>query len=85
MLGMISSIKSATKQTDHLQVEGQGAPIDYIWYLLVDNQERQTLSDQLRTSINLAPSPVTKFYKGTGIRNNFSSTKVTVSELHEQS
>lgn len=84
MMGMISSYKSATKNINHLQVEGQGATLDYVWTLLVDDSERQTLSDELRESLNLSPSPVTKFYKGTGITNNYSTTKMTVSELNEQ-
>jgi LCP family protein required for cell wall assembly len=83
MIAIASSYKSAAKKINNMEIEGQGATINHTWYLLVDNQERQTLSDQLRASLNLAPSPVTKFYKGTGIRNNFSTTRMTVSELHE--
>jgi LCP family protein required for cell wall assembly len=84
MISILTSYKSAAKKMDNLEVEGQGATIGYTWYLLVDNQERQTLSDELRATLNLPPSPVTRFYKGTGIRNNFSTTRMTVRQLHEQ-
>ncbi|MCM2534518.1 LCP family protein [Neobacillus pocheonensis] len=84
MINIASSYKPAAKKIDTMQIQGQGATIHNTWYLLVDNQERQTLSDEIRASLNLAPSPVTKFYKGTGTRNSFSTTKMTVSELHEQ-
>ncbi|WML51090.1 LCP family protein [Neobacillus sp. PS3-12] len=84
MISLAKSYKPATKNIENVsQVEGQGATIGYSWYLLVGDQERQTLSDELCASLNLAPSPVTKFYKGTGIINNFSTTRMTVSELHE--
>jgi LCP family protein required for cell wall assembly len=85
MIAMATSYKTAAKKVENLPaVGGQGATINYTWYLLVADQERQKLSDEIRASLNLAPSPVTKFYKGTGIINNFSTTKMTVRELHEQ-
>ncbi|MDP4104205.1 MAG: hypothetical protein Q8935_04570 [Bacillota bacterium] len=84
MLKIVTSYKPAAEKIENVpQVEGLGATIGQTWYLLVADQERQTLSDELRASLNLAPSPVTKFYKGTGIINNFSTTRMTISELHE--
>jgi LCP family protein required for cell wall assembly len=84
MLKIVTSYKPAAKKIENVpQVEGLGATIGHTWYLLVADQERQTLSDELRASLNLAPSPVTKFYKGTGIINNFNTARMTVSELHE--
>jgi LCP family protein required for cell wall assembly len=84
MVLMAKSYKPATAKVENVpEVEGQGATINHTWYLLVADQERQTLSDELRATLNLAPSPVTKFYKGTGIIDNFSTVKMTVRELHE--
>jgi LCP family protein required for cell wall assembly len=85
MISIASSYKPSAKNIENMpEVEGQGATISNTWYLLVADNERQTLSNEIRASLSLAPSPVTKFYKGTGIINNFSTTKMTVRELHEQ-
>lgn len=84
MIKLATSYKPAAAKIENVpEVEGRGATIGHTWYLLVADQERQTLSDELRASLNLTPSTITKFYKGTGIIDNFSTTKMTVSELHE--
>lgn len=85
MVTVLTTYKSAANKISNLpEVEGQGATVNSTWYLLVADQERQSLSDQLRASLNLASSPVTQFYTGTGIINNFSQTPMTVSQLNEQ-
>lgn len=65
MLGIQSSYKPAAKTIDKLEIKGAGETINKIWYLSVGNQERQTLSDEMRQSLGLATDPVAKIYSST--------------------
>jgi hypothetical protein len=39
-------------------MKGDNKILNGIWYFLVDDQERQDISDQMRESLGLAPIPV---------------------------
>jgi LCP family protein required for cell wall assembly len=54
IIGMQSSYKSAAKTIDKLEIEGEGQIIDRIWYFIVKDETRQTLSDELRAQLGLS-------------------------------
>nr|WP_263324818.1 LCP family protein [Neobacillus sp. Marseille-Q6967] len=53
MIGMQSTYKPATETIDKLEIEGEGDTIDNVWYYIVSDETRQTLSDELRTLLEL--------------------------------
>jgi LCP family protein required for cell wall assembly len=79
MIGIQSSYKPAAETIDKLEIKGEGKTINKIWYLTVDDQERQTLSDEMRQSIGLASEPVSKFYSGSETNSNNRSNSTTTS------
>jgi LCP family protein required for cell wall assembly len=60
IIGIQSSYKTAAKNMESLQVAGTGVTINEIWYYQVEDQERQSLSDQMRESLGLQTEPVPK-------------------------
>lgn len=60
MIGIQSSYKAAAKNMQSLQVAGNGVTINQIWYYQVDDQERQSLSNQMRESLGLQTETVPK-------------------------
>lgn len=53
MIGMQSTYKPATETIDKLEMEGEGNTINNVWYYIVSDETRQTLSDELRTLLEL--------------------------------
>jgi polyisoprenyl-teichoic acid--peptidoglycan teichoic acid transferase len=60
IIGIQSSYKAAAKNMESLQVAGNGVTLDDIWYYQVDDQVRQSLSDEMRQSLGLQTEPVPK-------------------------
>ncbi|EKN71344.1 membrane-bound protein transcriptional regulator LytR [Neobacillus bataviensis LMG 21833] len=53
MVGIQSSYKPAVETVDKLEIEGEGQMINRIWYFIVDDDTRQSLSDELRSQLDL--------------------------------
>jgi LCP family protein required for cell wall assembly len=63
MIGIQSTYKSAAENIEKLEIPGKGGKLDdKIWYYLVSDEVRQSLSDQLREHLGLQSNPVEKFY-----------------------
>lgn len=58
IIGMQSSYKPAAETIDKLEIEGSGKTIREVWYYMVEDDTRQSLSDQLRQHLNLPPETV---------------------------
>ena len=48
IIGMQSSYKPAAETIDKLEIEGPGGIVGDVWYYMVEDETRQSLSDQLR-------------------------------------
>lgn len=57
IIGIQSKYKSAAQTIDKLEIQGEGATLDK-WYFIVEDEERQNLSDQLRAHLDLPPDTV---------------------------
>lgn len=53
IIGMQSSYKPAADTIEKLEIEGSNEKIKAVWYYMVEDSTRQTLSDQLRQHLNL--------------------------------
>jgi polyisoprenyl-teichoic acid--peptidoglycan teichoic acid transferase len=53
IIEMQSSYKPAAETLEKLEIEGSGKMINDVWYFMVDEETRQTLSDNLRTQLGL--------------------------------
>jgi polyisoprenyl-teichoic acid--peptidoglycan teichoic acid transferase len=89
IIGIQSSYKTAAKNMESLQVAGIGATIDKIWYYQVDDQERQSLSDQMRQSLGLQTEPVpkiidTKATTQSNLASNSSNTSTATKSTTQQ-
>lgn len=62
MLGIQSSYKPAAKTIDKIEIKGDNKLINGIWYFLVNDQERQSISDVMNKSLGLPTKPVSKSY-----------------------
>ncbi len=63
MIGIQSKYKTAAKSIEKLEIEGEGTSIpDDGWYFLVDDETRQSLSDDLREHLGLPKEYVSKIY-----------------------
>lgn len=60
IIGMQSSYKPAADTIDKLEIEGSGGFVGDIWYYMVEDETRQSLSDQLRAHLNLPQEYVAK-------------------------
>ncbi|MDQ0231430.1 LCP family glycopolymer transferase [Metabacillus malikii] len=59
IIGIQMEYKSAAKTIKKLEIEGEGKRLnDGIWYFLVEDEVRQTLSDELRTHLGLSADSV---------------------------
>ncbi|MGZ4160614.1 MAG: LCP family glycopolymer transferase [Neobacillus sp.] len=78
MVGIQSSYKAAAKKIDKLEINGENEKINGIYYFGVDDQERQTLSDEMRQSLGLPSETVAEIYTGTQ-SDDSSSNRTTAS------
>jgi LCP family protein required for cell wall assembly len=60
IIGIQSKYKPAAETIDKLEINGQGDTINRLWYFLVDDKTRQSLSDQFREHLGLQQEPVAK-------------------------
>jgi polyisoprenyl-teichoic acid--peptidoglycan teichoic acid transferase len=89
IIGIQSSYKAAAKNMESLQVAGNGVTLDKIWYYQVDDQERQSLSDQMRQSLGLQTEPVpriidTKATTQSSLASNSSNTSTATKSTTQQ-
>lgn len=70
MIAIQSSYKPAAKTIDKFEIKGNNKIINGIWYFLVDDQERQNISDQMRQSLGLEATPVAAIKSSTKSTNN---------------
>jgi hypothetical protein len=77
IMGIQSSYKSAAQNMESLQMAGTGVTINKIWYLQIDDQERQNLSDQMRLSLGLQTEIVKKMIDNTNTKLATQSTTQT--------
>lgn len=52
IIGIQANYKSAARTIDKLEIQGEGETLDK-WYYIVEDEERQKLSDELRTHLDL--------------------------------
>ncbi|SDO06158.1 LCP family protein [Alkalicoccus daliensis] len=55
---LMQNYSSARNNQETMEVTGEGATIDGIWYLLVSDEERQRISNELRTHLELEDGSV---------------------------
>jgi LCP family protein required for cell wall assembly len=80
IIGIQSSYKTAAKNMVSLQVAGNGVTLDDIWYYQVDDQVRQSLSDEMRQSLGLQTEPVPKIFDTkTTSQSSFANSTSTTS------
>jgi LCP family protein required for cell wall assembly len=60
IIGIQSSYKPAAETIEKLEINGNGDTINRLWYFLVDDETRQSLSDQLREHLGLPQETVAK-------------------------
>jgi polyisoprenyl-teichoic acid--peptidoglycan teichoic acid transferase len=60
IIDMQSSYKPAADSIEKLEIEGTNTMIKSVWYYMVEDTTRQSLSDQLRQHLNLPPQEVTE-------------------------
>jgi LCP family protein required for cell wall assembly len=60
IIGIQSKYKPAAETIDKLEIKGQGDTINRLWYFLVDDETRQSLSDQFREHLGLQQEMVAK-------------------------
>ncbi|MEH7252407.1 LCP family protein [Neobacillus niacini] len=60
IIGMQSSYKPAAETVEKLEIEGTGKMINNVWYYMVEDNTRQTLSETLRTQLGLPIEAVAK-------------------------
>lgn len=70
IIGIQSDYKESAKSIESLDIKGEGKTINGIWYYVVDDEERQNLSDTMRESLGLTSQPVTSIYSGNESTNN---------------
>lgn len=58
IIDMQSSYKPAADTIEKLEIEGTNKMIREVWYYMVEDTTRQSLSDQLRQHLNLPPESV---------------------------
>jgi LCP family protein required for cell wall assembly len=74
IIGIQSDYKEAAKSIESLEVKGEGKTLNGIWYYVVDDEERQNLSDTMRESLGLPSQAVAKIYSKNESTNNSGST-----------
>jgi LCP family protein required for cell wall assembly len=89
IIGIQSSYKAAAKNMQSLQVAGTGVTLDKIWYYQVDDQTRQSLSDEMRQSLGLQTEPVpkiidTKASTQSSLASNSSNTSTATKSTTQQ-
>ncbi|MFB3170430.1 LCP family protein [Neobacillus sp. 179-C4.2 HS] len=62
IIGMQSSYKPAAETIDKLEIEGSNGFVGEVYYYMVEDETRQSLSDQLRQHLNLPPETVAEIY-----------------------
>ncbi|MBY0146318.1 LCP family protein [Neobacillus niacini] len=60
IIDMQSAYRPAADMIDKLEIEGEGGFVGEVWYYMVEDETRQSLSDQLRSHLNLAPEIFTE-------------------------
>jgi polyisoprenyl-teichoic acid--peptidoglycan teichoic acid transferase len=60
IIDMQSSYRPAADTLEKLEIEGSGGFVGDIWYYMVEDETRQSLSDQLRQHLNLPQEYVAK-------------------------
>lgn len=58
ILGIQTTYKPGAEQIDKLEITGEDATIDTVYYFIVNEEIRQQLSDELRDHLGLLPEPV---------------------------
>jgi LCP family protein required for cell wall assembly len=77
MIAIQSTYKPAAKTIDKFEIKGINKIINGIWYFLINDQERQNVSDQMRQSLGLAAAPVASIkssIESTNNSNHFSTS-----------
>jgi polyisoprenyl-teichoic acid--peptidoglycan teichoic acid transferase len=69
MIDMQSAYMPAAEIIEKLEIEGSGQIINSVWYYMVSDETRQTLSDDLRVQLGLPPEAVING-KTTAVQNN---------------
>lgn len=60
IIDMQSAYRPAADMLEKLEIEGEGGFVGDIWYYMVEDETRQSLSDQLRSHLNLTPEIFTE-------------------------
>jgi polyisoprenyl-teichoic acid--peptidoglycan teichoic acid transferase len=60
IIDMQSAYRPAADMIDKLEIEGEGGFVGEVWYYMVEDETRQSLSDQLRSHLNLPPEIFTE-------------------------
>jgi LCP family protein required for cell wall assembly len=60
IISIQADYKTAAETIDKLEIKGTGAMINNIWYFLVDDETRQSISDELREHLGLPQETVAK-------------------------
>jgi polyisoprenyl-teichoic acid--peptidoglycan teichoic acid transferase len=58
IVGIQAKYKTAADTIEKIEIEGEGKTIKDIWYYMVEDETRQTISDQLREHLNLPKETV---------------------------
>jgi len=58
IIGIQAKYKSAANNLEKMEIEGEGQTIKDIWYFIVEEETRQTLSNQLREHLGLPADTV---------------------------
>jgi LCP family protein required for cell wall assembly len=64
IIGIQADYKTAAETIDKLEIKGTGDTINGVWYFLVDDTTRQSISDELHEHLGLPSEKVPQIYLG---------------------